>query len=542
MTRTKPYASTSIGASRRCATRLKGFILCLALAATSFVNRAEAQLTSIWLADVAMGPRDWSVPLYWTLLPPGTGSRVVINNGVLFPATVNLNVDASISELTLGDGATLAIENGRTLDITGNSTVNGTISNSGTMRASNGATVRLQNNSLTNTGAGTIVADNGARVEISASSIIGGLLTSLGTGQFHALNSSTMTAVNLSAGSRVEVTDGHVLTLDGSISNNGTFSVAASGNITQLKFNAGVNLSGTGSITLSDSSLNRLVAANGGSSLFIGANQTISGAGQLGGDSLAISNQGTINATGSNALILNNSGTSFSNQGKLRASGGGGMNLADSTVTNQGTVEVAAGSTMTISGNYTQIGSGASTKLLGGTFIATSFSLQNGELSGSGTINGPVSVGATGTILPGGSGAIGELVFNHTLNLGPSSGVYFDLGGLTPGTGHDRINGSDIALNGSMFLSFTNGFQFSITSADTLTLFSTSNALSGTFAGTPNGSRLTTTDGFGSFQVNYLSNSLTLSNFQAIPEPSTWALLGLGSLAVLLAEIRRRRA
>jgi hypothetical protein len=92
-----------------------------------------------------------------------------------------------------------------------------------------------------------------------------------------------------------------------------------------------------------------------------------------------------------------------------------------------------------------------------------------------------------------------------------------------------------------LFLSFTNGFQTTISGADTLTLISTSAALNGTFAALPGGSRLTTVDGFGSFQVNYLSNALTISNFQPIPEPSTYVLLTIGAIGALLVERRRRR-
>jgi hypothetical protein len=41
--------------------------------------------------------------------------------------------------------------------------------------------------------------------------------------------------------------------------------------------------------------------------------------------------------------------------------------------------------------------------------------------------------------------------------------------------------------------------------------------------------------------VNYQANAFTLSNFQAIPEPSTYILLTIGGIGALFAERRRRR-
>jgi hypothetical protein len=269
--------------------------------------------------------------------------------------------------------------------------------------------------------------------------------------------------------------------------------------------------------------------------------QTISGAGEVGRDLLALTNQGTINASQSNALVINSTGTSFTNDGTLKATGSGGLTFSDATVTNLGTIDVSSGSMVNVAGSFIQSGAGSATRLAGGNFSSTAFALQSGSLGGSGTISGAVTASGNGEIVPGGAGSIGTLAFTSTLNLGSSSGLYFDLGGTAPGVGYDQITGSNVGLNGSLFLSFTNGFQTTISGADTLTLISTSAALNGTFAALPGGSRLTTVDGFGSFQVNYLSNALTISNFQPIPEPSTYVLLTIGAIGALLVERRRRR-
>ena len=95
--------------------------------------------------------------------------------------------------------------------------------------------------------------------------------------------------------------------------------------------------------------------------------------------------------------------------------------------------------------------------------------------------------------------------------------------------------------------SMINGFVPTVNSGQTFTVL-TAASLSGAFANVPNGTRLLATDGFSSFQVNYgsasafpsLTHSVVLSDFAVVPEPSTWALLGLGASLVLLRGRRRR--
>jgi hypothetical protein len=414
-------------------------------------------------------------------------------------------------------------------------------SNSGTLRATNGATLVLQSGTFTNSGSGTIIADDTSHVDIAASTISGGTLSSIGTGHFHALDSSTLSGVAISAGSRVEVGDGQVLTLLGNIVNDGVITLLSTGNTTHVKIDSAATLNGAGNVTLSDSATNRISATVAGPTLTIGANQTISGAGQLGGNTLALTNLGTIAATGNNALVLNNAGAAFTNSGTLKSSGAGGLALEDPSITNQGNILISNGSAVTANGTFTQAGGSSLLQIANGTFTASTFALQGGTLAGTGTLVGPVTATGEASIQPGGFGSIGTLTFNQTLTLGASTGLYFDLGGTTPGTGYDRVNGAAMVLNGTLFVSFANQFEFSIVPTDSFTLISTSAALSGSFSNVSNGGRLATLDGLGSFQVNYLANALTLSSFQAVPEPSTYALFSLGAIAVAMVELRRRR-
>lgn len=91
-------------------------------------------------------------------------------------------------------------------------------------------------------------------------------------------------------------------------------------------------------------------------------------------------------------------------------------------------------------------------------------------------------------------------------------------------------------------VTFADNFQSAVLPGDAFTLVSTTNAtgLSGTFALLANGTRRSTADGLGSFQVSYLPNSFVLSNFEPIPEPSTCLLFAAG-VGIVVAYSRRKQ-
>ena len=108
-----------------------------------------------------------------------------------------------------------------------------------------------------------------------------------------------------------------------------------------------------------------------------------------------------------------------------------------------------------------------------------------------------------------------------------------------------EIIGGNASLAGNISLSVLGGFQNSITPSSTFTVLTATN-LSGAFANVASGQRLFTSDGLGSFLVNYGATStfgigsVTLTNFIPIPEPSTYALLAVG-LLLLGVSLRRRK-
>ncbi len=302
----------------------------------------------------------------------------------------------------------------------------------------------------------------------------------------------------------------------------------------------------------------------------IGANGvfTISTAADHNFNTRAIVNNGTVNWTGGN--LRSGNGGSITNYAawndastdqQFNAAHGGAASFTNSAsgnyaksapgtttffipVTNAGTISVTAGalvfsSTFTNSGALT-LANGASLQFSGALTMGTA------PLSGTGTITAP-SVTAGGLVSPGTSP--GTLTLTGNLTLLGTSTLLIELGGMTQGTGYDFLNvGGSAVLAGGLSLTFANGFQSSVVPANTFTVLTASGAggLTGSFANISHGQRLLTLDGAGSFQVNFGTgstfgaNSIVLSNFVAVPEPSTYALLGLGALAIVWT-VRRRR-
>jgi hypothetical protein len=147
-------------------------------------------------------------------------------------------------------------------------------------------------------------------------------------------------------------------TVFGNISNAGTIELNNQGtNNTYLIINTyTVTLTGGGFLMMTDSAGNNIQGNTGGGQFgnsLINANNTIEGAGTIGGDGLAIDNQAVIDATGSNnALIIDTQfngnpnssqpGT-IDNTGTLEATGSGGLQIQDTAVNNVGGLIYADG-------------------------------------------------------------------------------------------------------------------------------------------------------------------------------------------------------
>ena len=100
-------------------------------------------------------------------------------------------------------------------------------------------------------------------------------------------------------------------------------------------------LTGGGKVVLSADTHNRIVG-NGPGETLSNVNNTIAGAGTIGGGQLALVNSGTINANTAAALTIDTGGNTIVNTGLMETTAAGGLDIK-SDVSNGGTLAASAG-------------------------------------------------------------------------------------------------------------------------------------------------------------------------------------------------------
>ncbi|MBS0660590.1 MAG: FecR domain-containing protein [Verrucomicrobia bacterium] len=229
------------------------------------------------------------------------------------------------------------------------------------------------------------------------------------------------------------------------------------------------------------------------------------------GATLAFVNATTL--TGSGSLTLASGSVLSSPSGLTNAAGHtlGGTGSITGPFTNRGTVNANAG-TLTFNNGFNQDAASGQLTLGGGQVSApTPFIIGAGSVGGFGTISGGLDV--SGTLAPVGG------VLN--VNGGPltlRSGATFQLtlAGTVGGTQYSLASVSGaVGLGGTLAATFAGGFGSGVRNADVFNFLSTSGTLSGNFANVLPGSRVSTTDGLGSFLFTRSTNILTLSDFLA---------------------------
>jgi len=230
---------------------------------------------------------------------------------------------------------------------------NGGTKNTGTLEATAGSTLALTGMTVTNTG-GTISAD-ASQVQVTNATIAGGAVTltgastlQLSNGVIHAGSTLTNSATGLieaafgtsTLGGKVTNPVGGVVQIDnaaalnlesGTYSKLGAVTLNSTANQTSLIVDgANVTLSG-GSVTMSNNVNNYIFGAAGADTL---TNQeTISGAGHIGGGQMTLMNSGTINADQTAGMIIQTSGA-FTNNGTLTVGSGDLMHILGGTFSN----------------------------------------------------------------------------------------------------------------------------------------------------------------------------------------------------------------
>jgi len=265
------------------------------------------------------------------------------------------------------------------------------------------------------------------------------------------------------------------------------------------------------------------------------------------------------------ALIKNGSGT-LTLTGQNTYSGG--------TTINAGKI-IAGSSTTVVSDSIVSgpLGTGSITLNGGQLGFANGASIVNpiifgangGTLAGNGTIASPITAGTNVTVAPGNSP--GQLTFTNNLTFASGGVASFDIANFagSAGSGWDQIvvSGSGaFAITATIANPFTIQINSWSATADTLGALTTdftspaslailqSNAaITGLLGNGQSGSSnlVLNTANFTAYQGGLFSLSLSndstalLLNFTPVPEPSTYALLGLGLGFIALVVRRQRR-
>ena len=454
-----------------------------------------------------------------------SGNNARIQGGA---ATLFTNVDNVIEGFgRIGDNS-LTIDNQATIDANlGGQTLTvdsgaGGLTNTGQIQASDGGILRINGTELTNTG-GNITSNAVSRVELgNNASITGGTIG--GPGEIEVLANTNVFLEDLSIGGDITTGNNIDLGVTGTIDNSADIQVNFTGGsvFSDLEVqSSGATLTGDGTVTLNGTNA-RIVGVSG--STLVNDSNTIRGFGRVGDNTVDIQNlvQGTIDANVAGQTLTldpvgSNTTTTFVNEGTLRASNGGNLDVLHAVV-NEGTVNTGAGST----------------------FEARSLSNSLGSLlSGDGTVDVEFgSILVAGDVAPG-NGTTGTLTLLDDAVFANTAVLQTE---LASDSLFDRLEvDGDLTLDGLLEISLLSSFNplrsdvFSIAS---VTAFGAE--ILGEFANASDGSRLLTTDGTGSFVVNYSGSEVTLSNFTAVPEPS--AAICLVGLAMGLLARRKRTA
>jgi hypothetical protein len=498
----------------------------------------------------------------------------------------NLNNGATT---TIGSGSTLGIVGGSDHDYDGHTLVNnGTVNwTAGRIRSgdhgsiTNNAqwndTASYELNADYNDGIATFTNAAGGVYNKSAGAT-NVRLNFVNSGTINVTNNSTFSlsaGATFNNGSTLSVANGLAQLVSGTLTANGTV------NVTNFVLNGGIlsgNQTFNGSLTWLNGTMNNAFATeigagsvftiSGGSDHDFDQHAIINAAGGIvnwtggrlrSGDSGSITNAGLWNDSASFEInaAYNDGVATFINQPTGLYNKTAGTTTVRTVFDNNGGSILVSGNTTVLHFTNTFIQSfGTIAVGNGGTLQfdqSGGLNLAAGALLGNGTVIGGVS--SAGIISPStgsftGTGTTGILHITGNLSLASLSYLLFELGGSAPGTGYDVITVSGTATLGGSILAvgFTNGYV--PVSTDSFTVLS-AGALSGNFSNVADLGHLTIYDPSGStilgtFLVNYGSggspNSVVLSNFVPVPEPSTWALLGVGSLLALLRRRFRRGA
>lgn len=514
----------------------------------------------------------------------GSTGSVVVNGGALNVWQINMR---GTSSLTVSGASTVTSRGAQIGNAIVGASANSSVAMSGGLWTNTGdMTIGQSGNclgSLSISGAGSLI--NNGRIYVGVNGgegsimVSGGSLTNYGSlniGFANEYGTRTGTgSLNVTGGSVFNSGDGIIGAYKGSTGSadisGGSWSISPFSNANQLYVGSGgtgsLTLSGTGTVIVGVSgvvtlakdsnSVGTLNLGNGGSSV-----GTLSAGTVTGGSGNATVN---VNSSGNANLGQNFTGSLAFNQiGTGTTTLVGANTYTGLTKVSAGTLALGAGGSLATN-NSVQIDSGAKFDLAAnsqslndvkanGTIAGSGMMTVAGTLSGSGTVAADTVV--TGIHSPGNSPGIQSFGGNLTYNTG--AGILLQFTGNTTNNSpvnYDQIMvGKNLNFNGLTTLNLDFGETGSVVdwnnafwqNSQSWTLYSVSGITTGFGNLTLNSTNWSDANGLlfsdvlsgGNFSLTQNGQDIVLN--YAIPEPSTYALIGLGALVLVIAARRKR--
>ncbi len=389
-----------------------------------------------------------------------------------------------------------------------------------------GGGTHLLDAATTVSGAGEVLFSAGTTT-VSGTYGVSGTTSVSGSGLVNFETTATTNLLNVIGGTRAGAA---TLTASGLFTwTNGTLG----GNGTTVA-DGGIELSGGNPKSLGTGANAGAILINNGVANFSGGSLQIGESGGAAPGSNLINN-GTFNAIDEADIMRSSFGGTTSRvtnavTGFFNKSGTGTTTVISVAFDNAGIVNANEG-TLRFNNGYTQT---AGATVLNGGSIATNatLSIVSGSLSGTGTITGNVSNG--GTIAPGFSA--GTIEVTGDLSLESTSHYDLEIGGSNQGTDYDVLSEAgnvQLTLAGTITPTLLNGYTPA--AGDLFMVLTSNQPLLGSFINAANNDRLLSADGLTSFRINYGTsspfdpNSVVLSDFAAVPEPTSLLLAAVGA-------------
>lgn len=322
----------------------------------------------------------------------------------------------------------ISVSEGSVFSFNGNATNTGLVLASG---VSGIGSVSLNSSTLTNTG-GNLVAGNQGVITINGSTIVGGTLSTSGSGRFVATNNGGNFASGVTLNGALDLASNTgTLRVLNNLTLNGTASI---NNNSVLAFQGTQSINGTGSIVLGNTgNSNRLTVDESNSVLTIGSGIRVRG------------ENGTIGAQ----TFVGTGNSSIINNGRISADVAGGMlTLQQASVNNNGIVEALNGGMMNINTAFNNGANGQLNAANGGVL------LQNATTITGGTIN--TTTGGRFVATNNGSNFLNDVTINGVADFASATGTVRVNGatGLTLGAGSlfNINNNSVLAFEGAQTL------------------------------------------------------------------------------------------